>query len=262
MWGAVIGDLAGSIYEYNETLKFAKLNPQEIITENAFYSDDTILTVVVLDAVLHDRNYNFYLKKYAKDFMNYKPNFEPYFKSIFLPGFTKWTEANQIGNSKGNGAMMRISSIGYLFNTETEIIENAIKATIPSHNSPEAIESDMIIALIIYNARIGLSKEEIIKKLNLEFKYKPFTKFNLTCKETIDNCLYALFTSNSFNEALKTVISYGGDTDTNACIVGSMAEALYKIEDNLIQKAKQKIPEEFVGILDQGYSKVLKLSKI
>jgi len=80
----------------------------------------------------------------------------------------------------------------------------------------------------------------------------------MTCNETIDNCLYALFTSDSFEESLKKVISFGGDTDTNACIVGSMAEALYGIDEELLNKAKLKIPSEFVKKLEKGYKMIYK----
>lgn len=75
----------------------------------------------------------------------------------------------------------------------------------------------------------------------------------ITCKETIDNCLYALFTSSSFEGSIKRVISYGGDTDTNACIVGAMAEAMYGVNPILIERAKCKIPKEFIDILEKGY---------
>ncbi len=155
--------------------------------------------------------------------------------------------------------MMRISPVGYLFNSESEIIENAMEATIPSHNSEEAIKCATKVAQIIYLARKGYAKEEIIKKLKLNYTYSAFEKFNSTCYKTIDNCLYSLFTTNSYEEAVIKVITFGGDTDTNACIVGSMAEALYGIDNNLIEQAKQKIPESFFKTIELGYSKVLKL---
>lgn len=103
-------------------------------------------------------------------------------------------------------------------------------------------------------------KKNIIHRLTKPFKYQPFSKFNTTCSETLPNCLHALFSSNSFEEAIIKVISYGGDTDTNACIVGSMAEALYGIDESLILLTKQKLPKEFVAILDEGYSRVKKLT--
>lgn len=256
MWGSIIGDLAGSIYEYNQSKGVSKIMIQELITKDSFFSDDTILTIAILDALLNNKDYNYYLKKYGKEYLDYKPNFAPYFKTAFSPNFTKWIRSNEIGTSKGNGAMMRISSIGYLCRSEKEVIEEVKKATYPSHNSKEAIDCATTTALIIYLARKGYKKDEIIQKLNINYSYTDFKRFNTTCLETINNCLYALFTSNSFDESIKKVISYGGDTDTNACIVGGMAEALFGIDTKLIEQAKEKIPNEFVKKLELGYSKI------
>ena len=253
MWGAIIGDLAGSIYEYEQTKSIKSVKTPNIIPENSFYSDDTILTIAILDAIQNDRNYEKYLREYGKKYINYKTQFSPYFKSAFSPGFIKWLNKENAGNSIGNGAMMRISPIGYCFNSEYEVIKNVELATIPSHNSKEAIECSKIIALIIYYARSGYSKEQIIKKLNIKIEYKSFSKFNSTCSQTINNCLFALFTSRNFEESITKVLSFGGDTDTNACIVGSMAEAMFKINPDLIKQARQKIPEEFNKIIDKAY---------
>lgn len=257
MYGAIIGDLAGSIYEYEQSKQISTIsNIGDIIRENSFFSDDTILTIAILDAILNNGDYSDYLKEYTLKFIDYKPNFKPYFNKSFSPNFIKCILSNEQGFSIGNGALMRISPIGYLFNSEKDIIENVKLATIPSHNSEEAISSAIIVALIIYLSRNGYKKEEIIKNLNLKFQYQPFTKFNATCYETLNNCLYALFTSNTYEESIKKIISYGGDTDTNACIVGAMAEAMFGIDTYLIEKAKSKIPDYFVNKLDKGYSLV------
>lgn len=260
MWGAIIGDLAGSSYEYEQTKQISKIEIKNLIDDNAFYSDDTILTIAILDAILQDKNYEKYLKEYGKKYAQYKPNHTPYFKTTFSPGFHKWLKGENDGKSIGNGAMMRISSVGYMFKTEGEVITNSKLATIPSHNSNEAVICSEKIALIIFYAKNGMNKKEIMNKLNIKLNYKDFETFNFTCNTTIDNCLYALFTSNSFEESIKKVISYGGDTDTNACIVGSMAEALFGIDNNLIEQAKEKIPTNFIRILDRAY-KTLELNK-
>lgn len=257
MWGAIIGDLAGSIYEFEQYKNISKIKIDNLIPKNSFFSDDTILTIAILDAILNNANYEDYLKLYAREYMNYTPEMKPYFKNAFSPGFIKWVNSNAIGHSTGNGAMMRISPIGYLFNDEQKIIEEVAKATIPSHNSKEAIDSATIIALIIFYARKGYSKEHIIAKLSLNFEYIEFKKFNMTCSETINNCLYALFSSNNFEESVRKVISYGGDTDTNACIVGSMAEALYGINESLVNEASSKLPKKFVKKLELGYKKII-----
>lgn len=259
MWGAIIGDLAGSIYEFGQVKTVSQISLDTLIQKDSFFSDDTILTIAILDAILNDKNYEYYLKKYANDFKEYIPNFKPYFNGVFSPGFTRWSNSDEMGISTGNGAMMRISPVGYLFNSENEVIENAKMATIPSHNSEEAIKCATTIAQIIYLARKGYLKEDIIEKLRLNYTYSPFQKFNNTCYKTIDNCLYALFTSNGFEEAIIKIISFGGDADTNACIVGSMAESLYGIDGHLIEEVKQKIPKTFVKKIEYGYSRIQKL---
>lgn len=256
MWGAIIGDLAGSVYEFGQIKKISPIFLDTLIQDDSFFSDDTILTIAILDAILNDKNYEYYLKKYANEYKEYLPSFKPYFKSIFSPGFVRWANSEEIGKSIGKGAMMRISPVGYLFYSEHEVIDNAKKATIPSHNSEESIQCSSTIAQIIYLARKGYKKEEITKKLKLNYTYSAFEKFNSTCYKTISNCLYAVFTSNSFEEAVMKVITFGGDTDTNACIVGSMAEALYGVNDCLIEQAKRKIPKTFVKKIEQGYSRI------
>ena len=251
MYGAIIGDLAGSIYEYDQIKNIHSIKMNNIIEDNSFYSDDTILTIAIMDAIMDDRDYDKYLRKYIDEYKNYKPNFTPYFKTSFSPNLIKWSKSNVIGNSHGNGAMMRISPVGFMFNSEKEVIENAKLATIPSHNSKEAIESATLVARIIYYFRNGYTKEEVYKILNIDIKYIPFTKFNTTCEETIGNCLYALYNSNSFEDAIYKALLMGGDTDTNATIVGSMAEALYGIDNSLIEKVNNKIPDNFVKVLNK-----------
>jgi len=251
MYGAIIGDLAGSIYEYDQIKKVKNIEIKNLIEENSFYSDDTILTIAILDAILNDKNYEKYLREYIKKYSNYKPNFKPYFKTTFSPSLMKWANNESVGNSLGNGAMMRISPIGYMFDSEIDVIKNVRLATIPSHNSEEALNCATKIALIIFYLRKGLNKEEIFKKLKIKPQFKPFTKFNYTCSETIDNCLYTFYNSTGFEEAIRKAIYLGGDTDTNACIVGALAEAAYGVSSELIEETNKKLPDEFVKILSK-----------
>ena len=253
MWGSVIGDLAGSIYEFSQVKGISPVVVKDIIPSNAFYSDDTILTIAVMDAILNDGDYEKYIREYGKNYINYRPDVSSYFKTSFSPGFIKWLNSDGVGFSTGNGAMMRIAPVGFLFNDLDTVREESVKAVSCSHNSSEAINCSKIISSIIYLARCGHSKEEIIDLLDLDIKYVPFSKFNTTCNDTIGNCLYALFTSSSYDEAIRKVISFGGDTDTNACIVGGMAEALFGLDNKLIEEAKGKIPKEFVKVLELGY---------
>lgn len=250
MYGAIIGDLAGSIYEYSQIKKVSRIECESIIPQDGFFSDDTILSIAIADAIIHNCEYEKYLRMYGKRFIDYKPDFKPYFRTSFSPGFIKWIGSDGEGRSIGNGAMMRISPVGEAFNSRRSVLTNVMKATKPSHNSKEALYCSGIIALIIFYAKKGLSKEAIIKKLDLTIKEPHIERFNSTCSETIDLCLYSLFNSNSFEESIISAISYGGDTDTNACIVGSMAEHLYGIDGELKEKAKRKLPSEFVQVIN------------
>lgn len=253
MLGAIIGDIAGSIYEYGQVKKVKKVKIDEFIKENSFYSDDTILTIAIADAILSKSDYESKLKQWAKKYMNYIPNTKPYFPTIFSPGFTEWVNGKRDGTSGGNGAMMRISPVGFLFDSEKDVIKNARLATIPSHNSEQAIKCATTIALIIFYSKKGLTKEEIIEKLKLKIVKPKLTKFNYTCIDTLDLCLYSFFNANSFKEGIDLAISFGGDTDTNACIVGGMCEAMYGIPNDLKQQALSKLPKDMLRVLKKIY---------
>lgn len=257
MYGAIYGDLVGSIYEFSQLKEIKGVNPAELIVEESFFSDDTILTIAILDAIIHDKNYDMYLRKYIEEYKDYKPNFKPCFKISFSPNLIEWSTKNNIGTSHGNGAMMRISPVGFMFDNEEDIIKNVTLATIPSHNSKEAIESAKVVALIIFYLRKGYSKREIFNRMNLSIKYKTFSKFNLTCEDTIGNCLYAFYNSDSFEDAIRSTLLMGGDTDTNCAIVGGMAEALYGMDNSLIERVNKKLPEKFVEVLNEA-KKIIK----
>lgn len=253
MLGAIYGDKAGSIHEYGQIKTIKPVEVEQLIQDNSFYSDDTIETIAIMDAILNHKDYGETLKEYILANENYRPNFEPYFKTSFSPNTIKWANGFGVSNSIGNGAMMRISPVGYLFDIEEEVIENARLATIPSHNSEEAIYCATTIALMIFYFRNGLSKEEVYTKLKLQAKYIPFTKFNMTCENTIGNCLYAIYHSTSFEDAIRKVLLMGGDTDTNACIVGSVVESIYGMTTEQKAMAEKNLPSDYVKILRKVY---------
>ena len=169
MWGAIIGDLAGSTYEYEQYKKVSPIQVQDLITEDSFYTDDTILTVAIYDAIRNGGNYEESLRAYGKRHLDYVPKTkcEKHFSSVFGGRFIKWLNGECANDSIGNGAMMRISGVGNLFNTEEEVVKNAMLATKPSHNSIEAIDCARTVALVIFYSRMGYSKKEIREKLDL-----------------------------------------------------------------------------------------------
>ncbi len=281
MYGAIIGDLAGSIYEYLEynnskkgviKLKTRKLilNKPDLIDDKSFYSDDTILTMAILESILDRKSYITKLKEYTFKYMCLVPKDIPYFKYMFSPNFIRWCEGKDKGNSRGNGAAMRISPVGYLFNDEKRIINEVKKVTIPSHGSAEAFNGAEAVALTIYMARKHINpdviKEYIVNRYGFDLNYNfdelmSTNTFTCLCEETVKQALYILFSSSSFEEAVRKSVAIGGDTDTTACITGSMAEALYGIPNDLINQANEHLPEEFKENLTRGYSKVKKISQ-
>lgn len=256
MLGAIIGDLAGSIYEFDQIKQVKPIKMQHLIEENAFFSDDTILTVAVADALLSGKDFETKIKEYAQKYHSYAPDFKPYFKTPFSPNFMTWANGNESGTSAGNGAMMRVSPIGFWFETEEDVKKYARLATECSHCCEEAIKCAEIVAIIIFFARKGLSKEQIKQKLNLKIKKPKIEKFNYLCAETLDVCLYSFFETNSFENCIKTALSFGGDTDTNACISGSMAEAFYGIDENIKNQSKQKLSPDLLNVVEKFYQHV------
>ncbi len=272
MLGAIIGDLVGSVYEYDEFVnkeinlskRLSILTKEKLIDENSFYSDDTILTIAVLNAILNNIPYEENLKKYCLKYYRQIPNTKAnHFKYMFSPGFIKWCQGKTDGCSIGNGALMRLSPVGYLFNNEKDVLEESIKATKPSHNSALALEASKIMTKIIFKARQGVSKEILKQQFCPEFTLEDLQKtntFDSTCL-VLDKCLYILFSSNSFEEAIRNAVSIGGDTDTVAAITGSMAEALYGIDDNIKDIAFAKLPKSFQQDLTKGYQKIKNIDR-
>ncbi len=263
MYGAIYGDLVGSLYEYREYLHHNKeemlkaSNKEKLVTEESFISDDTILTIAVLDALKNDYCYEETIRKYVLDNSD-KLNRDNYFDYLFSPNMIKWARGERLGNSVGNGALMRISPIPNLKDSFILMNNEVIEATSVSHNSREAKAAAICVANIIYLAKEGYSKDRIKNIVDRYFGYKydfdlnnlrESMHFNYTCEETMPLCLYAIFTTNSFDDAIRLTLSLGGDTDTNCCIVGSMAEAIYGIDEEKIAIVNSKLPNEYRHIL-------------
>lgn len=277
MYGAIIGDIVGSIYEYDEFNNSEKgiinlekrleiLSKKDLIEENCFFSDDTILTIAILDSILNGFSYSDKLKEYGLKYGTDKLNKTNYFEYMFSESFISWCKGIKEGSSIGNGCMMRTSPIGFLFNSLEEVKENAKAATTPSHNNEKSIKAAEIVSTVIYLARNGKSKKEIKEYLideydiNFDYDIKYLQNnylFDVTCN-VLDICLYILFISNDYENSIRNAISIGGDTDTIACIVGGMAEALYGVPQYLIKLAKNKLPNEFNKLLEIGYRNIKK----
>ena len=197
------------------------------------------------------------LKYYAKQEINLGKDI--YGRSRFGKGFVEWVNSNTQGTSYGNGASMRISPVGFLFNTLEEVKQETYKATIPSHNHQESILCAEAVATSIFLLRNGISKEELKEyiennyfKLDYDLeKLRRNYKFSSKSIDSVPQAIYAFLESNSFEETIRNAISIGGDTDTIACIAGSLAESYYGIPENLLEQVKPYLKDYMKELLEK-----------
>jgi ADP-ribosylglycohydrolase len=274
MLGSIIGDIAGSYYEVLEVLehKNKKIRSYEerikildknvpLFSDNSSYTDDSVLTTAVSDALLHDKNYEYYLRKYGNDEVNL--GLDKYGRSRFSKGFIEWLSDTLQGSSYGNGSAMRVGPIGYYYDKIEDVIENARLVTIPSHNTKEAIKGATAVATTIYLARTNHSKEYIKKYVETNFNYdlsfdlvnlQHNYEFSSTCLGTVPQAIFCFLISNGFEDAIRKSLSIGGDADTIACIVGSICEAFYGIDEWIINEVSPYIPNYIKDVSNNFYN--------
>ena len=246
MLGAIIGDIVGSRFEFNNTSDFNF----ELFGEGCDFTDDTICTIAVADAILNNKSYKDAMLEWCRKYPNPK--------GAYGGSFGRWIhEQNpQPYNSFGNGSAMRVSAVGWLFNNEEEVLEQAEKSAEITHNHPEGIKGAQAVALAVYLGRIGYPKQAILERMR-EF-YPEFEEpvlggnsFNETCQGTIPICLGIIEKANNFEEAIRYSIAVGGDSDTIGAIVGAIAEPIFGIPQWIENKAIKYMPHDFMFILNQ-----------
>ena len=276
MYGAIIGDIVGSIYEVKE-VNAIKNNPNKkrdyeerkkildksipLFTEESSYTDDTVLTCAIAEAAINNKDYEKCLKEFG--LRELELGKDKYGRSRFGSGFVKWLNNEQPGTSYGNGSAMRISSIGVLFDDIETIKKEVYKATIPSHNNPEAIKGAEAVAITIYLIRNGKSKEEIKEYIENNYYKLDYNlndlqrnyRFSSKCSETVPQAIFIFLESNGFLDAIRKSISIGGDSDTIACIVGALSETYYGVPKNLKNEIYKYIPDYVKDIINEFYLK-------
>mgnify|MGYP003294524371 CR=1 FL=1 len=205
-------------------------------------------------------NYEKYLKEYGLREINL--GMDIYGRSRFGKGFVSWLEGDFQGESYGNGAAMRISPVGYLFNSIEEVKEHVEKATSPSHNHSDAIKAAEAVAVTIFLLRTGYAKEDVYNyvrdnyyELNYDLEdLQRNYRFSSKCSNSVPQALYCFIVSNSFLDAIRKSISIGGDSDTIAAIVGGISEAYYGIPESLGNEVEKYIPDYIKEVLKQFYN--------
>jgi len=253
MLGAIAGDVIGSIYEGRpiKTTDFELFNPR------CTFTDDTVLTVATMDCILHQRDYADTYRKYYRRY--------PY--AGYGGYFIRWALTPGAGpyNSLGNGSAMRVSPIGFAYQTLDEVLKQARESAQVTHNHPEGIKGSQAVAAAIFMARTGKSKREIKEFIEKNFHYdlgeslediRRWYGFDPTCPGSVPQAIIAFLESEDYEDTVRKAISLGGDSDTLACMAGGIAEAYYgevpkKIKDFVLGKL-----DEFMQvIIDEFYNK-------
>lgn len=245
MIGAIAGDIIGSIYEW----KRIKTKQFDLFTPECFFTDDTVLTVALADSILTKKDYASLMKAYYRRY----------------PGagygglFHCWAQAqdSQPYNSWGNGAAMRISSVGFAFDTLEEVLLRANEYTAVTHNHAEGVKGAQATAAAIFLGRTGSPKEDIKRYIATTFRYdlsrtvneiRPSYQFNESCQQTVPEAILCFLESTDFEDSIRNAISLGGDSDTLACITGGIAQAYYGVPASIAGQALSFLDEDLKGV--------------
>lgn len=256
MYGAIIGDIVGSPYEFDRGNKSKEF---ELFGARSGFTDDTVMTIAVGEALLEAGKEASvevikelvvkYMKKWGRKYPNagYGGRF----------GWWLMLENPEPYNSYGNGSAMRVYSSGWLYDSLARTREVARATAEVTHNHPEGIKGAEATACAIYMARTGSTKEEIKEYIIREFQYdlsrtcdeiRPSYHHVESCQETVPEAITAFMEGEDFEDVIRTAVSLGGDCDTLTAIAGSIAEAYYGIPALIKATAVNRLPDEFVAV--------------
>ena len=249
MIGAIAGDIIGSVYEFDNI----KTKEFELFSRRCFFTDDTVLTVALADSMLTGMSYVNNLKTFHEWYpgRGYGNRFDRWAESVNSAPYNSW----------GNGAAMRISPVGFAYDDLDTVMQKAKEFTEVTHNHPEGIKGGQATAAAIFLARTGKSKDEIKSFIERTFQYdlsrhvdeiRRTYDFNESSQETVPQAIRAFIDSTDFEDAIRTAVSLGGDSDTLACITGGIAQAFYGgVPDTITAKVYEILDERLGNITRQ-----------
>ena len=260
MIGAILGDVIGSAYEFNPTNDY----DFELFTESSSFTDDTICTIAVADALLKGNSFEESLRTWCRKYPNPKGGYGYRFSQWVM------SEKPKPYNSFGNGSAMRVSPVAYWYKNEKEVLDAAALTALPSHNHPEGIKGAQTVALAIFKAleynscgKAADHIDEIIKYCvafsgyNIDIpKSSVLNKFDETCQGTVPVALKIIKKSKNFEDAIRSAVCLGADADTLGAIVGSIAEAIWDTPSVFYDKFQEIIPDEMRKVVEEFQQKL------
>ncbi|MCB4791976.1 MAG: ADP-ribosylglycohydrolase family protein [Elusimicrobia bacterium] len=253
MIGAIAGDIIGSKYEFNNI----KTKDFPLFSPGCDFTDDSVLTVAVADCIINK-------KPFAKKLQEY---FISYPGRGYGGNFASWARYGEPEPyySWGNGSAMRVSPVGFAYNSIEKTLDMARKSAEITHNHPEGIKGAEATAAAIFIARTEKNKTNIKNYIKKKFGYdlsstvediRPDYTFNGSCQGTVPQAIIAFLDSTDFEDALRNAVSIGGDSDTLACITGGIAEAYYgSVPDHIKEWVKKILEPDLWNITEKFYKK-------
>ena len=257
MLGAIIGDIVGSPYEFD--YRNIKTKKFPLFSENSFFTDDTVMSIAVADALIHagqdaslDKIHQLVINRMQFWGLRYP-------KAGYGARFITWLAAKNPKpyNSWGNGSAMRVSSVGWLYHSLEKTLEIAKATAEVTHNHPEGIKGAQATAAAIFLARNGKTKSEIREYIETTFGYdfsrtcdeiRPYYHHVESCQETVPEAFTAVWEGKDFEDTIRLAVSLGGDSDTLTCIAGGIAEAIWGIPEAIKTEALNRLSEDIIAV--------------
>ncbi len=249
MLGAIAGDIIGSVYEAYpiKTTRFP------LFSTASRFTDDTVLTVAVAYAILNKLEYQDAIRSFARRYPDagYGGRFFDWLFSDHPEPYFSW----------GNGSAMRVSAVGFAYDSMETVLDEAQRSAAITHDHPEGIKGAQATALATFLARKENSKQTIKQAIVEYFGYdldrsleqiRPTYRFDISCQGSVPEAMIAFLEAYDFESAIRNAISLGGDSDTLACIAGGISQAYYKTLPQTIQDpVRARLPVEFVSVIDE-----------
>ena len=256
MYGAILGDMIGSPYEFDRGKKTKEF---PLFSEYSQFTDDSVMTIAVAGALMDSIGKSDVdircavvneMRKWGRKYPH----------AGYGARFIQWLRSKdpEPYGSYGNGSAMRVSAAGWLYDTLEETRHCASLTADVTHDHPEGIKGAEAVASAIFLARTGRSKDAIRNYICSEFGYdlsrtcdeiRPGYCHNESCQKTVPEAMAAFLEGQDFEDVIRTAVSLGGDCDTLTCIAGSMAEAFYKVPEELKSECRKRLPEDMAGVL-------------
>lgn len=259
MYGAILGDIIGSPFEFD---RGDKTKDFKLFSRRSYFTDDSVMTLAVCEALLKV-GLDATVEEIEEAVITSMQSWGRRYPHAGYGGyFSQWLRLKhpQPYNSFGNGSAMRVSAVGWLYDSIERTRTVAKAVTQITHNHPEGIKGAQATASAIYLARNGASKQEIKEYIEKEFHYdlnrtlneiRPTYHMDETCQKTVPEAIIAFLESKDFEDAIRNAVSLGGDTDTLGAITGSIAEAYYGIPQTLITECRNRVDKEMRDVLDE-----------